>query len=162
MLRWTLCTLESLRLETILWALTTTILARANNLAGLFKNQVRAQATIPKFKLVGSTLSSGILLSFLVHCLTLTHFTDAQGKYAEAEQLYERSEAIRDKALDPDHPDVARSLNDWALLLDKKEQYADAVPLLERALSIRKKKLGENHPDTVSTQNSLDVVRRKV
>ncbi|CAB1096067.1 unnamed protein product [Ectocarpus sp. CCAP 1310/34] len=41
------------------------------------------------------------------------------------------------------------------------EQYTDAVPLLERALSIRMKKLGENHPDTVSTQNSLDVVRRK-
>ncbi|CBJ33504.1 Tetratricopeptide repeat protein [Ectocarpus siliculosus] len=151
-----------LRLETKRWALTTTILARANNRTGLLKNQVRAQATIPKLTLVGSTLSSEILFSFLVHCRTLSHFTDAQGKYAEAEQLYERSEAIRDKTLDPDHPDVARSLNDRALLLDKKEQYTDAVPLLERALSIRMKKLGENHPDTVSTQNSLDIVRRKV
>lgn len=33
---------------------------------------------------------------------------------------------------------------------------------MERALSIRTKKLGENHPGTVSSQNSLEIVRKKV
>ena len=32
-----------------------------------------------------------------------------QGRYAEAEPLYKRSLAIREKALGPDHPDVAHS-----------------------------------------------------
>ena len=42
---------------------------------------------------------------------------DEQGKYAEAEPLYERSQAIREKALGLDHPDVASSLNHRARLL---------------------------------------------
>ncbi|CAN0492088.1 unnamed protein product, partial [Laminaria digitata] len=42
------------------------------------------------------------------------------------------------------------------------EKYTEAISLLERALSIRTKKLGGNHPYTVSTQNSLELVRKKV
>jgi hypothetical protein len=34
----------------------------------------------------------------------------AQGQYAQAEPLYNRSLAIWEKALGPDHPDVATSL----------------------------------------------------
>lgn len=40
-----------------------------------------------------------------------------QGKYAEAAALYERSQSIREKMLDPDHPDLAESLNNRAELL---------------------------------------------
>lgn len=41
----------------------------------------------------------------------------SQGKYGEAEPLYERSQAIREKMLGPEHPDVAVSLNNRAGLL---------------------------------------------
>lgn len=56
-------------------------------------------------------------------CLRLTTFlllllATFQGKYEEAEPLFERSLAIREKALGPDHPDVAESLNNWAGLLE--------------------------------------------
>ena len=37
-----------------------------------------------------------------------------QGQYAKAEPLYQRSLAIREKALGPEHPDVATSLNNLA------------------------------------------------
>ena len=40
----------------------------------------------------------------------------AQGKYAEAEPLYQRALEIREKALGPEHPDVALSLNNLAML----------------------------------------------
>ena len=40
-----------------------------------------------------------------------------QGKYDEAGPLYERSLAIREKALGPDHLDVATALNNRAGLL---------------------------------------------
>ncbi|CAN0282323.1 unnamed protein product, partial [Scytosiphon promiscuus] len=36
----------------------------------------------------------------------LTLPTYIQGKYAEAEPLYERSQATREKVLGPEHPDV--------------------------------------------------------
>ena len=40
-----------------------------------------------------------------------------QGKYVEAALLYERSFIIQEKALGPEHPDVAAALNNWAVLL---------------------------------------------
>lgn len=42
-----------------------------------------------------------------------------QGKHAAAESLHERLQAKRERALGPDHPDVAESLNNRASLLDK-------------------------------------------
>lgn len=42
-----------------------------------------------------------------------------QGRYSEAEPLYKRSQAIREKALRPDHPDVASSLDGQAVLLNE-------------------------------------------
>ena len=41
----------------------------------------------------------------------------AQMKLAEAEPLYQRAITIREKALGPDHPQVATGLNNLALLL---------------------------------------------
>ncbi|CAN0462129.1 unnamed protein product, partial [Scytosiphon promiscuus] len=40
-----------------------------------------------------------------------------QGKYAEAEVLCLRAIGIREKVLGPDHPEVATTLNNLALLL---------------------------------------------
>ena len=37
-----------------------------------------------------------------------------EGKYAEAEPLHRRALAMREKALGPEHPDVAQSLNNLA------------------------------------------------
>ena len=53
------------------------------------------------------------------------------GKYAKAEPLYQRALAIWEKALGPEHPDVATSLNNLAELYDTQGQYAQgraAVP----------------------------------
>lgn len=41
-----------------------------------------------------------------------------QGNYAEAEPLYEQSQAVFEKVLGPDHPEVATSLNNRAVLLE--------------------------------------------
>ncbi|CAM9623020.1 unnamed protein product [Ectocarpus sp. 12 AP-2014] len=64
--------------------------------------------------------------------------------------------------LGPEHPDVAQSLNNRALLLESQGEHNDALPLLERASSIRRKKLGENHHCTVDTQISLERVQKYV
>ena len=52
--------------------------------------------------------------------------------------LYERALAISEKALGPEHPDVATSLNNLALLYSNQGQYAKAEPLNERALAKRR------------------------
>ncbi|MGH6847493.1 MAG: tetratricopeptide repeat protein, partial [Methylocella sp.] len=55
------------------------------------------------------------------------------GRYSEAEPLFQRALAIWEKALGPEHPDVATSLNNLALLYDAQGQYVQAEPLYRRA-----------------------------
>ena len=45
------------------------------------------------------------------------HPTSLQGKYAEADRLYLRAIEIGEKTLGPDHPDLAKRLNNRAGLL---------------------------------------------
>jgi len=79
-------------------------------------------------------------------------------RYAEAEPLYKRALAIREKALGPEHPDTTRSLNDLAVLYDSQGKNAEAEPLYKRALAIREKALGTEHPDTAASLNNLAVL----
>ena len=65
-----------------------------------------------------------------------------QGKYAEAEPLYERALSIRERQLGGEHPDTATSLNDLAGLYRSQGKYAEAEALYKRALSIRERQLG--------------------
>ena len=83
---------------------------------------------------------------------------DAQGRYAEAEPLYQRSMAIWEKALGPDHPDVGQSLNYLGLLYFGQGRYAEAEPLYQRALAIWEKVLGPEHPDVAYSLNNLAIL----
>ena len=62
-----------------------------------------------------------------------------QGKYAEAEPLYQRSLAILEKALGPEHPLVATSLENYAALLRNMNREAEAAQMEARAKAIREK-----------------------
>jgi tetratricopeptide (TPR) repeat protein len=62
-----------------------------------------------------------------------------QRRYADAEPLYKRSLAILERALGPDHPDIATSLNNLAAMYGAQGREADAEPLYKRALAIREK-----------------------
>ncbi|CAN0491244.1 unnamed protein product, partial [Scytosiphon promiscuus] len=59
-----------------------------------------------------------------------------QGKYTEAEPLYARSQAIKEKVLGPEHPSVATTLHSRAGLLESQGRYEEAEPLYERCLAI--------------------------
>jgi tetratricopeptide (TPR) repeat protein len=57
----------------------------------------------------------------------------SQGKYAEAEPLYERALEIRERVLGAEHPDTTTSLNNLAVLYKSQGKYREAEPLFERA-----------------------------
>jgi tetratricopeptide (TPR) repeat protein len=78
-----------------------------------------------------------------------------RARYAEAEPLYQRALAIREKALGPDHTDTATGLNNLAVLYDNQGRYAEAEPLHQRSLAIREKALGPDHPDTATSLNNM-------
>jgi CHAT domain-containing protein/lipopolysaccharide biosynthesis regulator YciM len=62
---------------------------------------------------------------------------------------------VAEQALGKNHPDVAKSLNNLALLYQTQGLYDRAEPLHERALAIREAALGKNHPDITRSLNNL-------
>ncbi len=60
--------------------------------------------------------------------------------------LYRRALEIYEKSLGKDHPDVAKSLNNLALLYYAQGKYDEAEPMYRRALEIYEKSLGKDHP----------------
>ena len=85
----------------------------------------------------------------------------AQGKYAEAEPLYKRSLAIRERILGPEHPDVAQSLNNIALLYHTQGKYAEAEPIYQRSLAIWDKALGPEHPHVAQSLENYAALLRQ-
>jgi tetratricopeptide (TPR) repeat protein len=82
-------------------------------------------------------------------------YLDDRARYAEAERLYMGNLAIVEKALGPEHPIMAPSLNNLALLYNRLGRYAEAEPLYERALAIGEKTLGPEHPNVAVYLNNL-------
>ena len=80
---------------------------------------------------------------------------DDQGKYGDAEPLYKRALAVDEKALGPNHPDVARDLINVAAMYDRQGKYGDAERLYKRALAIDEKAFGLNHPEIATGLRTL-------
>ena len=78
-----------------------------------------------------------------------------QGQYQEAIPLAKRCLSIVEKALGPDHPNVAASLNNLGLLYYSLRDYARAEPLLKRSLDIYEKVRGPDHPHVATSLNGL-------
>jgi tetratricopeptide (TPR) repeat protein len=84
----------------------------------------------------------------------------SQGKHEDAEALFKRALAIREKALGAGHPDVAHALNALAIVYEKQGRYGDAEAHYKRALAIDEKALDPSHPDVSQILNNLAVVYR--
>ena len=69
----------------------------------------------------------------------LANLYNDQGKYAEAEPLYQRALVIREKALGPGHSAVATSLENYADLLREMGRDDEAAEMETRAQAIRAK-----------------------
>lgn len=81
-----------------------------------------------------------------------------QGRYGEAIPKARQALETREKALGPNHPDVAASLKKLAELHMAVGDYAGAGPLLKRALKIRENALGPDHTDTAEILNLLAAI----
>jgi hypothetical protein len=66
---------------------------------------------------------------------------------------------MRQRLLGDEHPNVATSLNNLALLYAHQEHFEKAVPLLEQAVQILRQLLGEEHPSTQILHQTLAQVK---
>lgn len=77
------------------------------------------------------------------------------GMYDEAQELYERSLALRQEHLGPTDAQIAEGLNDLGVLLKDRADYAAAEPLLRRAIAMRREVLGDEHVDLAVSLDEL-------
>jgi tetratricopeptide (TPR) repeat protein len=69
--------------------------------------------------------------------------------------IFERVLNTAEAAYGPDHPNVARSLNNLALVLKDLGELAQAQAILERALKIDEAAYGPNHPEVATELDNL-------
>ena len=89
----------------------------------------------------------------LIICLGL--LLHAKALHRKAEPLYRRALVIYEAAHGPDHPEVARALNNLALLLRATNRLTSAEPLLRRALTIKEATYGPEHPEVAVSLSNL-------
>jgi len=80
---------------------------------------------------------------------------ERQGKYKEADDLFQELVAFYSKTLGKEHPDTLRATYRSALLLVRKGQYKKAEAMFQQVLSLQAKILGEEDPDTMATRVQL-------
>jgi tetratricopeptide (TPR) repeat protein/transcriptional regulator with XRE-family HTH domain len=82
-----------------------------------------------------------------------------RAEYGAAKVLQTRAHAIQEKALGPDHPEVAACLNQLALLYwGQSRDCGEAEVLYMRALATWEKSLGPDHPCVAIGLNNLAIV----
>jgi len=89
------------------------------------------------------------------------YYLDDHARYTEAEGCYLRAIAIGEKALGPEHPNLATRLNNLGLLYWNQGKYEEAEPLYQRAITIYEKALGPAHPNSILFRENYAVFLRE-
>jgi len=84
-----------------------------------------------------------------------------QGRYEEAQSLFQRVLQIWEQTLGPEHPRVAEALQGQANLFLAQGQDEQARPLLLRALQTRERSLGPNHPKIAEPLRDLAILEQR-
>jgi tetratricopeptide (TPR) repeat protein/predicted Ser/Thr protein kinase len=79
----------------------------------------------------------------------------AQGKHGDAQREYQQALALREKALGPEHPDVAGPRNNLGTVLREQGRHAEAEAQFLRALQLWERALGPEHPNVGAARNNL-------
>lgn len=95
----------------------------------------------------------------LLVSVLLCWFLEAEaGDCAGAEQAFQRSLRIRTRILGGDHPLVAQSRNNLAMLLCAQGRRVEGRCLLERALRMSETALGPTHPFVLQVRANLSAL----
>jgi tetratricopeptide (TPR) repeat protein len=129
-----------------------------------FENWLRCQEYIPQV-LACNVLIEQWDMTFPKAAQLLSdagYYLRVSAQYEQAEPLFQRALAIRERVQGADDPLTASSLNDLATLYQDQGKYEEAEPLFQRALAIRERMQGADHPDTASSLNNLALLYRRL
>ena len=81
----------------------------------------------------------------------------SQGKYVQAQPLYQKALDISRRLLTDDNPATAHGYTNLAINLKAQGKYAQAQPLLEKALEIRHHLLTDDHPQIAQSYSYVAI-----
>ena len=131
------------------------------DIAELNLTQLRYAAAAQDFQAAANLVPSGEPLVRSAYLASLGSAARSAGNYPLAGTALAEALSIREKMLDPEHPDVAAGLNNLALLYRAQGRYAEAEPLYKRALAIGEMVFGPEHLDFAMVLNNLATLYRE-
>src|SRR5262249_27960031 len=96
-----------------------------------------------------------VMLAQIVHQTAILYRQTDQ--HALADVQLRRAIDLKQKALGPEHPDLAASLNTYANSLSDQGKLDEAMPIFRRALGILEKALGPDHPNVARTLGNMGI-----
>ena len=85
-----------------------------------------------------------------------------QGRYSDAELLFEEALSIQRNVVGADHPDTASSLNNLVGLYYAQGRYSKAEPLSKEAVEIMERVLGAEHPNAKIVRENYERLLAKM
>jgi len=82
-------------------------------------------------------------------------FYEGQGLHSQLESWRRKCLSVTQSRFGSDHPYVANSLNNLAVVCESQGRYSEAESLYLQALTLRKRLLGEDHFDVATSMNNL-------
>ena len=82
-------------------------------------------------------------------------------KFQQAEEQFQKSEAIREEVFGPDQPPVAQSLSDLGMCYALQGHYEQAVPLYQRVAAILENSKLRESPEMAAALENYSLVLRK-
>jgi tetratricopeptide (TPR) repeat protein len=97
-----------------------------------------------------------------VNLNNLAALCHATGREKEAEGLYLRALAIKEKLLGANHPDIGVTLNNLAVVYKSQRRFAEAAQLYRRALAIFETALDPSHPKVTTCRENYERLLREM
>lgn len=92
-------------------------------------------------------------LAAVLNCLAQVY--ERQGKFSEAEPLYQKVLEIDEKALGKEHAAIINDLDNLAVTYIQQKKYKEAEELFKRAIALDEKLYGKDHPKTAADLSYL-------
>jgi hypothetical protein len=115
----------------------------------------RAAEELSEAKIEANFPNQPLLQAEILNTVGITY--RGVGEYGRAIGFLQRSLALREAELGPEHPDTLHSMTNLASVYQDAGKLDQALPLCEEALRLQKEKLGPEHPSTLITMNNLAI-----
>ncbi|MBU1449916.1 MAG: tetratricopeptide repeat protein, partial [Proteobacteria bacterium] len=97
---------------------------------------------------------------YAININNLAGVLEAQGKFLEAEKLFQQAIEIDQKTISKKHPNYATHLNNLARVLEEQGKFPEAEKLFRQAIEIDQKTIGKKQPNHAIRLNNLAGVLR--